>query len=116
MQRFDLTEAFQADCVVSEQARVGEIYHVARNASGGATLTPVANYFVWRPEFVEGFQPHWSVDCFVRQHKLAPEPTRLAELLVSALVREGLIAEPIWMSAYRSEEIAGKKYGDVFEG
>ncbi len=77
-------------------------------------LTPVARYFVWQPEFVEGFHKYWRVDCFVRQHRLSPEPTHLGEALVAALVREGLCAEPIWMSAHRSEELKGKAYGEVF--
>jgi hypothetical protein len=115
MQRFDVGTQFQADCVVSEKARAGEIYYVARNTGGGAVLTPVAHYFVWRPEFIEGFQPHWRVDCFVRRHQLSPKPTELGGLLVSALVREGLAPEPIWMAAYRSEEVEGKAYGEVFD-
>jgi hypothetical protein len=68
VKRFPVTDTFQADCVVSEAARAGKIYHVVRNASGGAMLTPIARYFVWQPEFVEGFHKHWRVDCFVYQH------------------------------------------------
>jgi hypothetical protein len=114
MKRFAVTESFNADCVVSEAARAGEIYHIARNSFGGAMLTPIARYFVWKPEFVEGFHEHWRVDCFVRQHKLSPDPMGLGEALVAALVREKLCDEPIWMSAHKSDEIKGKAYGAVF--
>jgi hypothetical protein len=114
MHRFDVSEKICADCVVTERSRAGELYHVARNSAGGATLTPIARYFVWRPEFVEGFNGHWHVDCFVRQHALSPDPTELGECLVAALVREGLCAEPIWMSVHRSDELTGKAYGEVF--
>jgi hypothetical protein len=112
MKRFPVTDMFDADCVVSDGARVGEIYHVVRNSSGGANLTPIARYFVWRPEFVEGYHKYWRVDCFVRQHKLSPDPMSLGESLVAALVREQLCAEPIWMSAHTSDEIKGKACGD----
>ena len=114
MQRFDLNKKFSADCVVTDNARAGELYHVARNSAGGATLTPIARYFVWRPEFVEGFNGYWRVDCFVRQHALSPDPMELGESLVAALIREGLCSEPIWMAAHRSDELTGKAYGEVF--
>ena len=65
MQRFDLSKKFSADCVVTDKARAGELYHVARNSVGsGATLTPIARYFVWQPEFVEGFNAHFAA-CLV---------------------------------------------------
>ena len=114
MKGFPVTDTFDADCVVSDGARAGHIYHVVRNSSGGARLTPIARYFVWRPEFVEGYHKYWRVDCFVQQHKLSPEPMSLGESLVAALVREQLCAEPIWMSAHTSSEIKGKVYGEVF--
>jgi hypothetical protein len=114
MQRFDLNEEFSADCVVTDKARAGQLYHVARNSAGGATFTPIARYFVWRPKFVEGFNEFWRVDCFVRPHALSPDPMDLGESLVVALVREGLCEEPIWMSAHRSEELEGKAFGNVF--
>lgn len=114
MQRFDIDKKFSADCIVTEGGRAGQLYHVARNSGGGATHTPIAYYFVWRPEFTEGINRHWRVDCFVRKHALSPDPMELSESLVSALVREGLCAEPIWMSAHRSDELSGKAYGEVF--
>ena len=52
---------------------------------GGATLTPVAHYFAWRPEFIEGFHAYWRVDCFVRKHPLSPKPMYLGKALVAAL-------------------------------
>jgi hypothetical protein len=114
MQRFDLDSRFKADCVLSDKSRCGEIYYVAVNSSGGATLTPIAYYFSWRPEFVEGYHGYWRIDCFVRKHKLAPNPMHLGRLLVAALTREGLCAEPIWMSAHESNELGGEAFGEVF--
>ena len=115
MNRFDINDNFSADCVVSENARAGDLYHVSRNSSGGANFTPIAYFFVWRPEFTEGFNRFWRVDCFVRQHKLSPDPIELGEWLVDALVKNELCAEPIWMSAHRSQELGGKAYGDIYD-
>jgi len=114
MNRFDLNENFSADCLVAENTRIGELYHVSRNSFGGSTLTPIAYFFVWRPEFTEGFNKYWRVDCFVRKNKLSPDPLELGGLLVESLVQKGLCSEPIWMSAHLSNEINGKAYGEVF--
>ena len=114
MQRFDLDKQFSADCVVTDKTRIGEIYHVARNWAGGSISTPIARYFVWRPVFVEGYNEFWRVDCFVRQHDLSPDPMKLGETLIAALIREGLCNEPIWVSAHASKELGGKEYGEVF--
>ena len=115
MKRFSLNASFDADCVITDASRVGEIYHVARNSAGGAILTPIALYFVWRPEFVENFNPYWRVDCFVRKHKLAPRPMVLGEDLVSSLTKEKLCEEPIWLSVHESVELNGKEYGNIFD-
>jgi hypothetical protein len=118
MNRFLLTEDFDADCVVSDRARAGEIYRVQGNRSGGAVLTPVARYFAWRPEFIEGFHAFWRVDCFIREHPLAPQPAEsqgLGKALVEALFREGLCNEPLWLSVHRSHELNGTEYGEVFD-
>jgi hypothetical protein len=115
VRRFDLSDTWRADCSVSETLRVGEIYHVVQNSAGGTILTPIARFFVWRPTYMEGFNLHWRVDCFVRQHPLSPEPIPLGESLVDALVRECLCDGPIWMSAHTGRELEGKAYGDVFE-
>src|SRR5262245_13041280 len=104
MRRFAVTDSFEADHIGGDTAVAGEVFHVARNSSGGAILTPVARYFAWHPEYVEGFHRHWRVDCFVRQHQLSPEPFALAEALVKALLRQGICSKPIWVSAHRSEE------------
>jgi len=88
---------------------------VERNAEGGALLTPVARFFAWRPEYVEGFHEHWQVDCYVRVHELAPEPIILGRSLVGALLREGLCQEPIWLSVHRAEELHGEAFGEVFD-
>jgi hypothetical protein len=115
MKRFSLTDSLDADCVLANTARAGEVYHVERNSTGSAALTPVARYFAWRPEFIEGFHAYWRVDCFVRIHALSPDPMKMGEALVAALLRESLCAEPIWLSVHQSEELQGKEYGEVFD-
>jgi len=114
MQRFGLNDTFQVECLVLEEGAHRQGLPFVRNSAGGATLTPVARFFVWRPVFIEGFNPHWRVDCFGRQHQLSPRPMLLGDVLVVALVRERLCAGPIWMSAHRSDELEGRAYGDVF--
>jgi hypothetical protein len=117
VKRFDLNPDFSADCTIADKSRSGVVYHVRRNTRGsGATLTPIARYFAWQPEFVEGFNRHWRVDCFVTRHPLAPgEPALLGKALVGALMRENLCAEPIWLSSHRSDDEKGQAYGSVFE-
>ncbi len=116
MKRFSVTPSLEADCVVSSDALFGNLYHVQRNASGGALLTPVACYFATRPQFIEGYYSHWRLDCYFREHRLSPDhPIISGEALVLALIRENLACDPLWLSVHRSEELEGKAYGQVFE-
>ena len=117
MKKFDLDPDFSADCTIADKSRSGEVYHVRRNASdSGKTLTPVARYFAWQPDFVEGFNRHWRVDCFVTRHPMVLcEPILLGQALVAALIRENLCDEPIWLSSHRSDDEKGQAYGNVFE-
>jgi hypothetical protein len=117
MNRFDINADFSADCTIAEKSRSGEVYHIRRNASGsGRTLTPVARYFAWQPDFTEGYNRHWRVDCFVMRHPLAPrEPTLLGQALIAALIREDLCDEPIWLSTHRTDDEKGQAFGNVFE-
>jgi hypothetical protein len=117
MIRFDLNSDFSVDCTVADKSRSGQIYHVRSNVIGtGKMLTGVARYFAWQPDFVEGYNRYWRVDCFVTHHPLAPhEPMVLGQALVAALIREKLCAEPIWLSSHRSNDEKGRAYGDVFE-
>lgn len=115
MRRFDLAGDYEADCHVAERFRVGAIYHCKRNRDGGAVLTPVARFFCWRPHFTEGFHEHWRVDCYVRDHKLAPSPDRAGRDLVVALLREEICTEPIWVSSHTASEVKGEAFGDVFD-
>jgi hypothetical protein len=117
MKRFDVSTDFSADCTIAEKSRSGTIYRVqARNAAGGKMLTPVALYFAWQPDFVEGYNRHWRVDCFVKRHPLAPgEPMKLGHALIAALRREDLCEEPIWLSSHRSDDEKGEAFGNVFE-
>jgi hypothetical protein len=114
--RFAIDTRHEADCVVSDAARIGEIYHADRNIFGGANLTPIARYFAWLdPGRVEAFHEHWHVDCFVREHPLSPEPAYLGDALAKALLREGLCAEPLWVSWHKSQPLQGKAFGEVFD-
>jgi hypothetical protein len=114
--RFSLSDEYDADCDESERGRAGQIYHVRGTSTGrGKTLTPIARYFCWRPSFVEGFNGHWRVDCFVKEHALAPKPLAIGQSLVQALMREQICLEPIWLSVHQSEEISGGAFGQVFE-
>jgi hypothetical protein len=113
--RFNVAPDFDAACVTTSESVAGEIYHLDRRPQGGEILTPVARFFTWRPVDVENCHPHTRVDCFVRSHPLSPEPKTLGQALASALLREGVCSEPLWISWHRSEELGGKAFGDVFE-
>jgi hypothetical protein len=117
MKRFDLNADFSADCTIAEKSRSGTVYHVRiRNDAGGKMLTPVALYFAWQPDFVEGYNRHWGVDCFVKRHPMAPvEPMILGKALIAALKRENLCEEPIWLSSHRCDHETGQAFGEVFE-
>jgi len=115
MKSFAISSSIDANCVVSEASRAGELFHVRRNQHGGALLTPVGHFFAWRPEFIEGFNAYWRIDCFIKSQAPAVPADQTALDLVAALVREDLCAEPIWVSWHRSEELAGQAFGEVFE-
>ena len=115
MKRFSLGSTYEADCQEGTQCHSGEIYHAARNAQGGGVLTPVARYFCWHPRFAEGFNKHWRVDCYVREHPLAPDAEWAGKALVTALIGQQLCSEPIWLSWHKSSELGGTAYGQVFE-
>jgi hypothetical protein len=115
MQRFELGASFEVDCSPIADFVPGEIYHVARNSAGGANLTPITQFFCWKPIFVEGHNPYWRVDCYVRRHALAPNPEWIGKALAEALLARGLCNEPLWVSWHDSAELGGKPYGPVFE-
>jgi hypothetical protein len=116
MKQLTLSPAFEASITSVQNGLIGEVFHVSRNEVGsGRTLTPIARFYGYRPEFIESFNPHWRVDCYTRDHQLAPPHRQLGELLVETLKREEIIAEPIWMSAFTSAEESGRAYGDVFD-
>jgi len=115
MNRFPISESYEADCRISGETRIGEVYHISRNTSGGAALTPVARYFAHRPEYIENVNSHWRVDCFVQKHRFARNAERISRDLVTALVSMGHCEEPLWLSWHRAKEIKGAAYGDVFD-
>ena len=95
---------------------LGEVFHVARNEHGGSVWTPVVQYFAWRPSTgAEGFHPHWRLDCFVRDHELAPDHEWVGKALANALTSQGGISEPLWVSWHRSRELGGEARGQVFD-
>ena len=116
MHKFDLDRQFWAMGDESGQTRIGEIHHISRNKTGdGSVSTPVCRYYVWRPEYTEGVHPYWRIDCFVREHPLAGEPSELAKMLASQMIKHGLIEEPIWNSWHKSTELDGEAMGELFE-
>ena len=116
MYEFDLNKTFCADAEEKTEVRVGQIYHVLRNKVGtGSVSTPVARYFVWHPNYIEGVNPHWRIDCFVRDHKLSGDPQEMAQLLTAKLQELGLCDLPIWVSWHKSSELGGEKLGNLWE-
>lgn len=79
-------------------------------------MTPVARYFVWRPNYVEGFNPHWRIDCFFRKHERSGNPEELARLLAARLQEIGACDLPVWISWHRSDELGGDSLGNLWEG
>ncbi|WP_370571316.1 hypothetical protein, partial [Phaeobacter sp. SYSU ZJ3003] len=90
IERFDLADSYEAECQISEEHQVGDIYHRRGNRVGsGATLTPVARFFVWRPDYSEGVNPHWRVDCYVKRHRLSGAPEKLGNVPIDVEKRFG---------------------------
>ena|SRR5690242_21862828 len=94
---------------------MGEVFHIVRNSHGGSNSTPIARFTAFLPKFAdEGFHRHWRLDCYVRRHKLSPEPQWLGERLAESLLERRVVDEPLWVSWHSSDEISGKPYGRVF--
>lgn len=116
MTEIDLSSEYYAKCGEQDSFQRGEVFHVARNARGGSLSTAAARFYISRPTLsAEGVHEHTRLDCFVSHRKLVPEPDRLAQLLLKALMSNGTISEPIWLSWHYSEEIGGQAYGNVFD-
>lgn len=96
--------------------RHGEIFHVERNADGGTLNTPIGRYFTTKPNIeVEGYHPHSRIDCFVREHELAPAEEWLTRRLSDVLLKNAIVEEPLWISWHRAKEIGGEARGEVFD-
>ena len=115
MNRFPIMPGYDGICDLLQDARVGEVYHVVYNSAGGSNSTPIARFFASRPKFIEGFNAHWRLDCFVREHALAPDPALLGDALLQALIANRVLEVPVWVSWHRSSELGGKALGEVFE-
>lgn len=116
METFSLMNDYCGEYEFRGDTTVGQIYHIVRNEFGGSILTPVGRWFAWQASGdVECFHDRWRVDCFVRDHSLAPEPMPIGEALVSHLMREKICSEPLWLSVHRSDELDGKPYGNVYQ-
>jgi hypothetical protein len=116
MHKFELTNKCYAKGNETEFTRIGEIFHTKRNTFGtGSTSTPIARYFAWRPEYIENVNPHWRIDCFVREHKLAGNPKNLTQLLANELVTHKLCDTPIWIGWHKVLELGGEAKGELFE-
>lgn len=111
-----LNDTLEANCVSSAEFFSGEIFHVRRpGVHFGTEYTPIARYFATRPEFVENFHEHWSLHCFFRIHELSPQPMEAGDLLVKALIKDGVCSEPIFLTVYSSEQLGGRPYGEVYD-
>lgn len=96
--------------------RNGEIFHLERTVQGGSLATPIGRYFTTKPNIgAEGYHPHSRIDCFVRDHELAPAEDWLARRLVDALLKSAVVAEPLWVSWHRAKELGGEARGEVFD-
>jgi len=96
--------------------RTGQIFHIARNSHGGSMSTPIGRYFITLPNIgAEGYNTHSRMDCFVRSPPLAPAEDWLAKCLLGALLAGGFVAEPVWVSWHRAEELGGEARGAVFD-
>lgn len=97
----------------------GEIHHVARRPNAGewgGRLTPIARYFVWpgiaTPDI---FRPHWSIDCVLREHHLAPAPDWLGRRLADALMRHGIVQEPLRITWQIATAVGGESRGHLWD-
>ncbi|MEP0153481.1 hypothetical protein [Pseudophaeobacter sp.] len=103
MHRFDLNAKFSAIGSETSETRIGEIYQVRGSRGGsGSVSTPIARYFVWRPEYIEGAAPHWRIDCYFKKHKLAGDPKTLSRLLPTICKMQG---SAIRQFGYRGIEV-----------
>src|SRR5687768_6348238 len=111
-----LSDSFYAAGDIDGNLGSGEAYHIVRNRFGGSVDTPIARFYITRPEIgAEGVHPHSRLDCFVRRHSLSPSPEWLARTLADALIAHGALAEPAWISWHASEEVGGEPRGEVFD-
>jgi hypothetical protein len=99
----------------------GQVVHVAYNTGFGEAWTPIAQYYVrrWRPGPLDGVaedvRQHTRIDCYVREHELAPNPEAIATQLLEALIEAKKVSEPIWLSWHRSRELGGTPRGQLFD-
>ena len=93
----------------------GSVYHVRRNWEGGATYTPVGQFFVARKPYEDDIcRDHWRVDCyFHKRHLPMASPAKLAPLLIAALQDRRLIEEPIWLEWHVAETLGYEQFGDI---
>jgi len=115
MDRFTIDQNTHATIVQGDQFFSGEVFSLARNRFGGSDSVPIAKFFGTRPLYAEGSNPHWRIDCLVRNQTLALSPEQIGKALLSALIGNKFCEEPIWLSWYICEELGGEAFGEVFE-
>ncbi len=115
MKTLEIARDFEAVFFITEETRIGDIHHVERHSSGGSLNTPIARFFVHRPGYIEGVNPHWRIDCFVKNHSFSATPEMLGRSLASALIKADYCPPPVWVSWHESAELAGEAIGDLFE-
>jgi hypothetical protein len=122
MTTLTLSPSTKASFETDGQLFYGQIVHVADNKGGfGQVWTPIAKYYVrrWSAGPLDGvsenIRPHTRIECFVREHKLAPDPELLAKQLLTVLVDAKKVSEPIWLSWLRYQELGGVPQGEVLD-
>ncbi|MBI3198040.1 MAG: hypothetical protein HYZ40_11170 [Rhodospirillales bacterium] len=111
-----LGSRFRASVRTGDSVCYGEIIHVEHNV-----WTEIAHYYVrnWSPGpfngIAEGIAPHVQIACYVREHKLSPDPETIAKQLLAALIQVGKVAEPIFLSWRWYKELGGLAKGTVYD-
>ena len=117
MTRLKIGESFYLVPNQGERFSGGEVFHEATNAFGGSASTPVARVFLTAPDVgaAEGVEQHMRLDCFVRDHVLAPDPAWLARVVCHQLLRQGWVQEPLWLEwCQTTSPHGGEAIGAVF--
>jgi hypothetical protein len=116
MTKLNISAEYYAESDEDGRFQNGQLFHIARNSSGGSLSTGVGRFHIWRKKLPpEGFFPHSRLDCYVLDHDLAPDPAWLARALLTALTQQGVVSEPVWLEWHRFSNSDGEARGEVFD-